>query len=64
MLTDQWVKWEPLQNLSPRYHFQSCIDRSEGPVILLANTKNKIEVKFDSRVFSYKKHIDNSKKIL
>lgn len=56
MLTEQWIKWEPIPSLSTRYSFKECIDHADGPRILLTDEYKTLEIAFEkARVFSYKK---------
>lgn len=62
MINEQWIKWEPIKNLAPKYYIESITDSREGFSILLFDANNrekKVLVSFPNSVESYRS-IDES----
>ena len=53
---EQWIKWEPITGLSPKYYIESISDNRNGFTILLseADYKNTVKVTFETLVLSYR----------
>lgn len=41
MMSEQWVKWEPIKNLSPKYFEESFSDNKNGLKFILVDANNK-----------------------
>jgi hypothetical protein len=55
-ISEQWIKWEPIKNLAPKYYIDSISDNIDEFSITLsdADNKNKIKVTFETLVLSYR----------
>ena len=40
-MTEQWVKWEPIKGLAPKYYINSVSDSIKGFEIILSESKNE-----------------------
>lgn len=56
-MTEQWVKWEPVEGLSANYYMESILDTSDGFTIHFFDTNDeekRIQVIFEYSVSAYK----------
>ena len=57
ILSEQWIQWKPINNLSPKYYIKSISDDIEGLKILLSDVKNEkqiVKIMFDDSTHSYR----------
>lgn len=56
-MSEQWIKWEPDNDLSPKYYIESITDSLEGFIIILSDNndkKKKVKVIFKESVHAYR----------
>lgn len=56
-MSEQWVRWEPIQNLAQRYSIESISDTLDGFKIVLFEEnaeQNKLQIFFDNSVDAYR----------
>ncbi len=56
-MSEQWVKWKPVNDLSPKYYIESMADGFDGFIIVLSDAsdeKKKVKVIFEDSVHAYR----------
>ncbi len=53
---EEWIRWQPLKNVSGKYYLESVIWSERGVIIVLSDELNlqKIEIQFENFVDAYR----------
>lgn len=51
---EEWIRWEPIQNLAGKYYLDDLIHSADGLILKLSDDNQKIEIFFDGCVEAYR----------